>query len=418
MLPAAELGDTSTNPWPADTVSRLPIDQMQPYERNARIHSDMQVDQIAASIKAFGFAVPILIDVSNTVIAGHGRLEAAKQLGLDEVPVMVAKGWSAKQIKAYRLADNQLALNAAWDVKLLAAELGELTDMQDLIGFSDDELHAILNGRQGLTDPDEAPPLPAEPTTRKGDLWICGKHRVLCGDSTSAADVSTLLGGTKIDMVLTDPPYCSGGFQEAGKGAGSVGTRGTEMVANDTLSTRGYMALMRAVIPQFAAGVVYVFTDWRMWINLFDVVESSGYGVRNMVVWDKGTPGMGAGWRMQHELIMCGIRVKSPFNPKKAQGNVIQSKRTGNILHAVEKPVDLLQTIIEVTDQAKTIADPFCGSGPTLIAGELTGRSVYGMELMPGYCDVAVQRWQDFTGEKAQLDGTGEDFATVAAART
>jgi DNA modification methylase len=218
-------------------------------------------------------------------------------------------------------------------------------------------------------------------------------------------------------MILTDPPYCSGGFQEAGKASGSVGTRGTEMVANDTLSTRGYMALMKAAIPCFGAGVVYVFTDWRMWINLFDVVESSGYGVRNMIVWDKGTPGMGAGWRMQHELIMCGIKVKSPFNPKLAQGNVIQAKRTGNKLHATEKPADLLCSIMKVTDQAQTVADPFSGSGTTIIAAEMTGRACHAIEISPAYCDTTILRWQNFTGQTATLAADGRAFADIETER-
>jgi DNA modification methylase len=284
------------------------------------------------------------------------------------------------------------------------------------MGFSATEL-AAFSGKQGLTDPDEVPDLPAEPVSAVGDVWLLGKHRLVCGDCTDAGVVARACEGTKIDMILTDPPYCSGGFQEAGKSSGSVGTRGTEMVANDTLSTRGYMALMRATIPKIGAGVVYIFTDWRMWINLFDVVESSGYGVRNMIVWDKGTPGMGAGWRMQHELIMCAIRVKSPFNPKKAQGNVIQAKRTGNKLHAVEKPAELLCSIIDVTDMAKTIADPFLGSGTTIIAAEMTGRACHAIELHPPYIDVSVLRWQNFTGEEATLETTGETFSQTVAAR-
>jgi len=337
-------------------VERWPIDRLVPYARNARTHSGEQVAQVAASIREWGWTNPVLVDEAGGIIAGHCRVLAGKQLGLAEVPVMLAAGWSDAQKRAYVLADNQLGLNAGWNPELLRLELAELRDLKfdiGLIGFDDD------TPITGLTDPDDVPEPPEDPVAQRGEVWQLGRHRLMCGDSTKPDDVARLLDKQPIDMLLTDPPYCSGGFQEAGKSSGSVGTRGTEMIANDTLSTRGYMALMKATIPSFAAGVVYVFTDWRMWINLFDVVESSGYGVRNMVVWDKGTPGMGAGWRMQHELIMCGIRVKSPFNPKKAQGNVISAKRTGNKLHATEKPVDLLQTIIDVTDMAQTIGDPF-----------------------------------------------------------
>jgi DNA modification methylase len=380
-------------------------------EHNPRTHSPAQIQQIAASIQAWGWTNPILVDEDNRIIAGHGRLLAAQSLAMPTVPTITLAGLDAAQRRALVIADNQLALNAGWDADLLRTELEALKELEfdiSLLGFPDDELAAWLAApTAGLTDPDDVPEPPAEPVTKPGDVWIMGRHRLACGDSIHPDTVAAASDGQPSDMILTDPPYCSGGFQEAGRAAGSVGTRGTEMIANDTLSTRGYMALMKATIPNFRAGVVYVFTDWRMWTNLFDVIESSGYGVRNMIVWDKGTPGMGAGWRMQHELIMCGIRVKSPFNPKKAQGNVIQAKRTGNKLHATEKPVDLLCSIIDVTDMARTIADPFCGSGSTIIAAEMTGRICHAVELTPAYCDVSVTRWQNFTGQTAtRPDGT------------
>jgi DNA modification methylase len=390
-----------------------------PYERNAREHSASQIAQIVASIREFGFTNPVLVDANNTLIAGHGRIAAAQYLNMAQVPAIRIEGLSDAQIAALRIADNKLALNASWDDELLRTELLDLRDMGfelGLTGFNGDELDALFADRTvGLTDPDDVPEAPAEPITQPGDVWLLGRHRLVCGDATNPAMTRAATGGAATDMVLTDPPYCSGGFQEAGKASGSVGTRGTEMIANDTLSTRGYMALMKATLPNFGAGVVYVFTDWRMWTNLFDVVESSGYGVRNMIVWDKGTPGMGAGWRMQHELIMCGIRVKSPFDPKKAQGNVIQAKRTGNKLHATEKPVDLLQSIINVTDMAKTVGDPFAGSGSTIIACEMTGRSCHAIEMSPSYCDVAMLRWQQFTGQTATRLTDGQESRQEAA---
>jgi DNA modification methylase len=392
-----------------------------PAERNARTHSPEQIGQIAASIHEWGWTNPILIDEDHAIIAGHGRLEAARAAGLAEVPTIALTGLSAAQKRALAIADNKLALNAGWDDDLLRLELSELGlegfDL-GLTGFGELELadlFADMNG--GLTDPDDVPEVQAEAITRLGDVWTLGRHRLVCGDCTDAETVKQAIGGYIIDMVLTDPPYCSGGFQEAGRASGSVGTRGTEMIANDMLSTRGYAILMKAALPDFNAGVVYVFTDWRMWLNLFDVVEGSGYRVRNMIVWDKGTPGMGQGWRMQHELIMCGIRVKSPFNPKKAQGNVIQSKRTGNKLHATEKPVDLLCSIIDVTDMARTIADPFCGSGTTIIAAEMTGRACHAIEISQHYCDVTIRRWQAFSGGTATLEGDGRAFAEIEAER-
>ncbi len=400
-------------------VELWPIARPVPYAKNARTVNARSVDAVAASLKEFGWRQPIVCDEKDVIIAGHKRLLGAQKLGLTHVPVHVAAGLTPAQVKAYRLMDNRSNQNSEWDLELLQAEMAELVGKieLELTGFEQIEIAKMLADSLA-GDPDEIPPPAPEPISRTGDRWLCGAHVVLCGDATSPEAVARLLGGAKPDMVLTDPPYCSGGFQEAGKAAGGVGTRGAEMIANDTLSTRGYMALLRAVLHNVRGGIVYIFTDWRMWINLFDVVESSGFGVRNMIVWDKGSAGMGQGWRMQHELIMCGVRVKNPFNPKKAQGNVIQAKRTGNHLHATEKPVDLLVRVIEVTDQAKTICDPFCGSGSVMIAAHQTGRVFYGMELMPGYADVSVMRWQTFTGQRATLDGDGRTFDEIKTARS
>lgn len=398
-----------------------PIEKVIPYPKNARKRSDRAVDKVAASIKEFGWQQPIVVDRKGVIIAGHTRLLAAKKLRLTEVPVHVAQNLSPAQVKAYRLMDNRSHQESAWDLELLGPELLDLKGLEfdlGLTGFEQREIDELLAGAtEGLADEDTRPEPPTVPTTKPGDLWLLGEHRALCGDSTNGDSVSRLLGG-RVDMILTDPPYCSGGFQEAGRASGSVGTRGEEMVINDTLSSRGYGSLIRAVLQNVHSGIAYVFTDWRMWVNLFDVVESSGFGVRNMIVWDKGTPGMGCGWRMQHELIMCGIRVKSPFNPKKAQGNVIQCKRTGNVLHATEKPVELIELIIEVNDTVRTVCDPFGGSGTTLIACQNTGRQARVMEMDPRYCDVIVQRWQDFTGKQATLEADGRTFKQVLSERS
>jgi len=242
--------------------------------------------------------------------------------------------------------------------------------------------------------------LAAEPNekwrVKPGDLWHIGAHRLLCGDCTIAANVARVMGGGDADCVLTDPPYCSGGFQEASRGSGSIGTSGPNgygpAIVNDALSSRGYMALIKMALRHTNAGMAYVFTDWRMWVYLFDACESSGFGVRNMIVWDKGTPGMGRGWRSQHELILAAVRVKHPFDQKKAQGNVIQSKRTGNKLHPTEKPADLLQKILAVTNSAEVVYDPFAGSGTTVVACESLGRRCCAIEIAPEYCAVILER--------------------------
>ena len=236
-----------------------------------------------------------------------------------------------------------------------------------------------------------------------GDVWQLGQHRLVCGDSTIKSDVQKLFNGNQPFCIVTDPPYCSGGFQESGKKSGSIGTRETITIANDTLSTRGYMALIKSVLSVAGdVAIAYIFTDWRMFINLFDVVESSGFGVRNMIVWDKGTPGMGVGWRSQHEIVLMASRSAIKFNPHKACGNVISCQRTGNLWHPTEKPVELISKIVDVTDFAKIIYDPFGGSGTTLIACEQLGRECFVMELDPHYCDVIIDRWEQFTGKKAK----------------
>lgn len=326
---------------------------------------------------------------------------------MPKVPVVTADGWSDAQVRAYMLADNQLAKGSNFDSVMLAEELTSLKSLgidPKTLGFSAAQLTKALSvGGMGKQDPDTAPAKAAKAVTRAGDIWQLGVHRVGCVDSTNADQVRELLAGVSIDVLCMDPPYCSGGFQEAGKRQGSIGTRGDEMIANDTLSTRGYQSLMRGVLERWNPGSVYSFTDWRMWIALFDVIEGAGYGVRNMIVWDKETPGMGRGWRMQHELVMAATKVKTPFDPKQAQGNVIKAKRTGNLLHPTQKPVDLVRTILAVNDFAMTVGDAFLGSGTTLIAAHELGRTFRGCDLDPLFVDVAVRRWQDFTGEEAFL---------------
>lgn len=414
-----------TTNWPADKVERRKVKALLPYARNARTHSDAQVEQIARSVEEFGWTVPVLVDEDGTIIAGHGRVLAAKKLGLAEVPVMVATGWTDAQRRAYVVADNQLALNAGWDEDLLRGELtaiGNLGFDLGLTGFDDEQLASFMAGgseRRGAADEDDIPEMLPTPATNRGDVWVMGQHRVMCGDSTSGESVGHLTGGIAVDLVCTDPPYCSGGFQESGKSAGSVGTSAThKMIANDTLSTRGFSALLKAAFSSFGAPYLYSFTDWRMWVHLFDVAESSGFGVRSMIVWDKGTPGMGRGWRAQHELVLWGCK-RTPDFDKRApgDGNVISAKRTGNVHHTTEKPVEVVETLLANVPFCKVVADPFNGSGTTLVACEKLGRRYFGMELDPLYVDTTVRRWEAFTGRSATLDGSGATFAEIAAQR-
>ncbi len=399
--------------WPADKVERKPIASLIPYARNARTHSDEQVAQIAASIREWGWTVPVLVDDDGGIIAGHCRVLAADKLGLADVPCMTATDWTDAQKRAYALADNRLSLSAGWDDDLLALELKGLAEWGfdlPLTGFNETEIAEFMADRSaGLTDPDDVPETPDDPVTVLGDTWRLGRHSIWCGSSST--DSAAKFFGRR-DLVLTDPPYCSGGFQESGKSAGSVGTSGKhKQIVNDRLSTRGYQALMTRAIFTIDAPFFYTFTDWRMWLSLFDVSEAGGAGVRSMIVWNKQTPGMGRGWRAQHELIMWSGRKVAKYDKHMGGlGNVISLSRQPNILHTTQKPVELLETLLDGAPWVETVADPFLGSGSTLIACEKRGISCKGAELDPAYVDVAVKRWQEFTGETATLESTGEPF--------
>ena len=291
-------------------------------------------------------------------------------------------------------------------------------------GFRSDDLAALLERTApAAPEPDDLdggtapPPAGGSPRTRKGDMWVLGPHRLLVGSATVPGDVDRLLGDDHPDLILTDPPYCSGGFQESGRGAGSIGTnaKAAPQIANDRLSTRGYRALISQTLAAVDVPVAYVFTDWRMWVNLFDVMEGAGYGVRSMIVWDKGSPGMGLGWRAQHELVMFASKAPVGFDRKaSALGNVRTHGRTGNPHHPTQKPVDLLAEILGNTP-GKIVYDPFSGSGSTVLAGAKTGRIVRAMELDPRFADATLDRWVSTPGRSAHLDGTekawGPDYS-------
>ncbi len=406
--------------WPADAVTRTKLADLIPYARNARTHSDAQIAQLVASIREWGWTMPVLVDEDGQIIAGHGRVLAAEAIGLGDVPTMTARGWSEAKRRAYTIADNKLALNAGWDDAILGAEFVDLklADFDlSLTGFDVGELAELFADRTaGLTDPDDVPEAPADPVTVPGDVWLLGghRHRLRCGSSSTLEGVDFFRGS---DLVLTDPPYCSGGFQEGGRGAGSVGRRSKtkagkpKAIINDKLSTRGYHALMRAAVFGTDAPFFYVFTDWRMWTTLFDLAEAGGAGVRSMIIWNKKSPGMGRGWRAQHEIIMWACRAKPNHDRNMpALGNVIDLVREPDRLHTTQKPVELLERLLKITPWVETVADPFIGSGSTMIACEKRGISCKGADLDPAYVDVSVRRWQDFTGRDATLEATGETF--------
>jgi len=400
--------------WPADRVERRSVNDLIPYARNARTHSDEQVAQIAASIREWGWTTPVLVDESGGIIAGHGRVMAARKLGITEVPVMVAVGWSEQQKRAYVLADNQLALNAGWDAEMLKVELTDLNGAGfdvGLIGFSEDELAKLTADKtDGLTDPDEVPEAPANAVSVLGDTWVMGKHRIRCGDSTSADDVAALLGSERASLVFTDPPY----------GVEYQSNMRTKSQKFDVLKNDDGFLDIAPIVEMFSTGWVFVWTSWKVqnkWIELF-----SGFGYpTNIVIWHK--PGGGIGdlkrtfssdyevalvWHRGAEL--CGKRIGSVWT--------VNKDGSSTYVHPTQKPVALaVEAIDKTTRDGAVVLDLFSGSGSTLIACEKTGRIARAMELDARYVDVAIKRWQDFTGKKAVLEATGQTFDDVAAHR-
>jgi hypothetical protein len=374
-------------------VEQRPIDKLIPYINNSRKHSDEQVAQIAASIKEFGWTNPILVDGDNGLIAGHGRLLAARKLGMDKIPVIELAHLSENQKKALIIADNKLALNSDWDNNLLMIELSELNnDDYDLsvLGFDQDELDALLNPIEpitGLTDEDDVPDVPDEPKTKLGDIYILGNHRLMCGDSTSIDDVDKLMDGQKADMVFTDPPY-------------GIGYEYDEHQDNDNDANS---QLVWDVFALHDCGKVW--TPGLM--NLARDIER--FGKTKVAVWHKkfAMAGNGIGGASTWEPILI-------INPqKKGLNNDVLVLKTDkefvdgiNLreLHSCPKPVGLYEELINSLSEPKSIIfEPFCGSGTTLIASEKTSRKCFGMEMSPRYCDVIVKRWEEFTGKKAVL---------------
>ena len=410
--------------WPADRVERRAVDALVPHARNARTHSPQQVAQIAASIVKWGWTVPVLVDERGGIIAGHGRVMAAKSLGITEVPVMVATGWSESQKRAYVIADNQLALNAGWDEDLLRLELGELAEGNfdlALTGFSDADLDRLrLFASVGLTDPDDVPPAPAEPVSCHGDLWHLGPHRLLCGDSTDASDVARVLAGVVPHLMVTDPPY-GVAYDPAWRvrsGVADGANTAVGTVLNDDRSD------WRAAWALFPGDVAYV---WHGGLHAAVVAEgllASGFSLRSQIIWDKGQLVLSRGdYHWSHEPCWYAVRDKATGHwagdRKQTTVWAIPKPRKNETGHSTQKPVECMRRPIQNNSSVgQAIYEPFSGSGTAIIAAEMEGRVCYAVELSPAYVDVAVERWQQFTGEEATLEATGQTFSAVAAGRS
>ena len=389
-------------------IEKISIDKLIPYANNARTHSDEQVAQIAASIREFGFNNPVLIAEDDTIIAGHGRVMAARKLNLSEVPCLRLSHLTETQRKAYILADNKLALNAGWENNLLSLELTELADSGfdiTLTGFTQEEMDALkpIEVTEGLTDEDAVPDVPEEPVTRLGDVWLLGRHRLMCGDSTSIDAVDRLMPETA-HMVFTDPPY-NIGYQDMG------GVH--EKIKNDKMNDDEFLDFLRQAI--YPSEVMYVCCSWQ-YAHLFkQAMAEINRPAKSMIVWDKVNPAQNLDlYFKQHEIIFY----HGPFGGQKTlRGDVWQIKRQRNTVHPTMKPVELIEMALGDHPDRQVVYDAFGGSGSTMIACEKVGKHARLMELEPKYCDVIVKRWQDFTGKKATLEADGREFDEVGKKR-
>ena len=413
-------------PTPLLTAERLmevfsaPIHQVIPYARNPR-RNERAIATVAASLKEFGWRQPIVVDEEMVIIAGHTRLEAARQLGMTEVPLHIARGLTAAQARAYRLMDNRASENAEWDEVLLGLELDDLQfagfDLA-LTGFDDDELARLLrhDDVDAREDEDDIPEPPEHPVTMPGDLWLLGPHRLLCGDATVAADVARLLDRVRPQLMVTDPPYGVDYDPAWRNKAGAAATRRTGKVLDD------HRADWREAWALFPGDIAYV---WHGALHAATVAESlqlAGFAIRSQIIWAKERLVLSRGdYHWQHEPCWYAVKKSGKghwagHRKQTTLWNIPSRDQDATTVHGTQKPVECMRRpILNNSSPGRAIYDPFIGSGTTLIAAETTGRSCFGIELNPAYVDVAIERWQRFTGQPA-LFMTGEPFDSRKAA--
>ncbi|MBS8225951.1 site-specific DNA-methyltransferase [Vannielia litorea] len=414
---------TAEGNWPGASVALVAVGELVPYARNAKLHPEAQIGQIAASIEEWGFTIPVLIDESKMIIAGHGRVLAAQKLGLQDVPCIIAVGWSEAKKRAYVIADNKLTETGGWDSNMLALELSDLIAEDfdlDLTGFSKGEVDALLDdllrGEGAAEGEDEVPDVPETPVSQPGDLWLLGNHRLLCGDSTRKADVERLFDGVKPLLMVTDPPY-GVNYDPAWRNAvGATKTKRTGKVLNDD------RADWTEAWDLFPGDVAYV---WHGALHAAGVAQSlvtSGFRIRAQVIWAKDRLVLSRGdYHWQHEPCWYAVRSdgKGHWSGDRKQTTLWHISNTGQdaeTVHGTQKPVECMRRpILNNSNPGQAVYDPFLGSGTTLIAAETTGRVCLAMELNPAYVDVAIMRWQKLTGQAAILAGVDETFGERAA---
>jgi DNA modification methylase len=420
-------------------IEHIPVRELRPYLNNARTHSKKQIRQIANSIAKFGFCNPVLIDDSKQIIAGHGRVEAAKLLDLDTVPTCRLSHLSDAEKRAYILADNKLAQKAGWDRELLAIELQGLVDLHfdtEVTGFETPEIDIILDEAREATEDalrpeDEVPPCrPGDAVSRPGDIWTLGQHRLMCADARYEAAYQMLLEGAKAQFIITDPPY---NVPIDGNVCGLGRVRHREFpMASGEMSEPEFTAFLEAVFRLLAAnsldGSIHeIFMDWRHLTEMIAAGRNVYAELKNLCVWNKTTAGMGTFYRSKHELVFVWKNGSAPHlnnfelgQHGRNRANVwdypgVNSTRAGRMeelpLHPTVKPVALVADAIkDCSRRGGLVLDPFCGSGTILVAAERTGRKARAIEIDPLYVDVAVRRWQTYTGKSAILASSGETF--------
>lgn len=434
------------------TITFQPVAALKPRPNNPRTHSPAQIDQIAVSIKRFGFTNPVLVDDENEIIAGHGRLLGAKQLGIEEVPTVALSHMSEAEIRAYVIADNRLAENAGWDRELLGLELEYLTELElddldvTLTGFELPEIDILISDAHAEDDEageeepdplDDVPDLPPDAITQAGDVWQVGPHRLICGDATEAATFEALLGEDQARMVFTDPPYNVAIDGHVG-GKGEIHHREFAMASGE-MDAQAFTAFLGKVFAHLATHAAdgalhYVCMDWRHMGEVLAAGKSAFSELKNLCVWAKTNGGMGSLYRSQHELVFVfasgkgdsvnnvelGRHGRNRTNVWTYPGaNGFGKARKDLALHPTVKPVSLVADAIrDASHRGEIVLDAFAGSGSTLLAAEKTGRRGYGVELDPYYCDLCLRRLCELAGKDAILEATGQSLQEVTEART
>ncbi len=400
----------------ASAIRHVPVSDLIPYANNARTHSEAQVALIAGSIREFGFNNPVLVDGEHGIIAGHGRVLAAQMLSFKTIPVIELTHLSEAQKRAYILADNRLAEQAGWDRELLGLELADLSELGidlDGIGFEGAELDALL--AHGAADPKEeaTPEAPDIPVSRPGDLWQLGAHRLMCGDATDAAAVARLLDGVTPHLMVTDPPYGVMYDPEWRNRAGTSETKRTGKVLNDD------RADWREAWALFPGDVAYVWHGALHATTVADSLQASGFDIRSQIIWAKDRLVLSRGhYHWQHEPCWYAVRGRGHWSGDRTQTtlwSIPNRDQDAATVHGTQKPVECMRRpMLNNSSQGKAVYEPFSGSGTTIIAAESCGRVCHAMELDPAYIDVAVLRWQTFSGQQARLAGTDRTFADVS----